>query len=55
MTVALLIAILEGCRQNAEVVYPNMEIDQKESISKVTQEDKGKYYPEEHRWLVVLR
>jgi hypothetical protein len=55
MTVATLIAILQSCRPDAHVVYPNMEIDERIEVGKVTEHDKGYAYPDEHRYLVILR
>jgi hypothetical protein len=55
MTVAMLIAILQGCKPQARVVYPNMEIDEKIEVQKVTELDKGKYCLEKNRYQVVLR
>lgn len=59
MTVATLIAVLQGCQPNATVVYPNMEIDEKIEITHVTETDRNEkhpaLYPERIRYIVVLR
>ena len=55
MTVATLIAVLQGCRPDAQVVYPNMEINEKITITKVTEMDKGKGWPSQHRYYVEVR
>ena len=55
MTVAQLIRVLQGCKPGAEVMYPNMEIDQLEPIIEVMEKDRGKEWPERVRYRVVLR
>jgi len=57
MTVKELIKALQTIKVPAEVFFPNMEIDQLESIHEVKLQDKGDFgwVKPEYRYQVVLR